>query len=242
MTRSGGITSLENMTSRLIVTLFLSMAYAILLAGEAAPPSPLAPLLPPPPAPRPPIEPPAPIAPLAPISPLESVATNPEKVRLEQEALENAGMSATWPDVEYAEVRGYLYFPGGDQTDEAAEEEILKDGKLHPAVVNKEGAKLSPEQVKRLLDAVRPSKISRTGVGCYFPHHGFVFYDQAGKSVAELSPCFLCGVGRAEPGNKSLTTWRFEDLAKLATELKLPVFKDFDDAASYYRSKVAPKP
>ena len=160
----------------------------------------------------------------------------------EEEAEERAGMSASWQVVEYAVVRGYLYFPGGDEITEAAEEEILRDGKLHPAVMNKEGVKLSPEQVKRLLDAVRPSKTSRKGVGCYFPHHGFVFYDQAGKPVAELSPCFLCGVGRAEPGNKSLTTWRFEELAKLVTELKLPVFKDMKEAESYYREKVAPKP
>ncbi|MCW1916285.1 hypothetical protein OJ996_22035 [Luteolibacter sp. GHJ8] len=230
---------------KLIPTLLLTLAALTLHAEEEAP----APVRP---EPKPPLMLPDPV-PLAPLDPLDELPgqdeldrlidpKDPHMAALEEIILEKAGMSATWPDVEYAEVRGYLYFPGqGDLLGEGAEDSIIKGLKLHPATTNPEGAKLSAEQATRLLDAIRPAKWPRQGTGCYLPHHGFVFYDQAGKIVAHVSPCLLCKNGRAEPGNKNLSTWDFAALSKLVTELGLPVFKDIDEAEAYYEKEVKVK-
>ncbi|MCW1916286.1 hypothetical protein OJ996_22040 [Luteolibacter sp. GHJ8] len=171
-----------------------------------------------------------------------AVSADPEKSSTDQTAPAKKAMSATWPDVEYAELRGYLYFPGGKWIQSwEGREPILKEGKLHPNVVNPEGAKLSPAQAERLLKSVRPCTASVKGDACFLPHHGFVFHDKAGKPVAALSICFLCELGHAHPGEIIASSWEFEELETLITELGLPVFKDIDEAEAYYEKEVKGK-
>lgn len=229
---------------KLIPALLLMLAPLTLRAEEAPAPAR--------PEPKPPLVLPDPV-PLAPLDPPSELPgqdeldrlldpKDPQMAALEEIILDKAGMSATWPDLEYAEVRGYLYFPGeGDLLGKGAEDPIIKGTKLHPGTTNPEGSKLSAEQVARLLDAIRPAKWTRQGTGCYLPHHGFVFYDKAGKPVAHVSPCFLCKNGRAEPGNKNMSNWDFAALSKLITELGMPVFKDIDEAEAYHAKEVKGK-
>lgn len=136
---------------------------------------------------------------------------------------------ADWPRVEYAEVRAYLYNPG-----ETPENLILQNGKLHPEVVNPDGIKLDATQTERLLTLLRNKAPDGSAVGCFAPHHGFVFYDREGNPVADVTVCFLCELGVAEPGDHSMTTWDFAALGRLVQDLGLPVFKDSIEADAHF--------
>jgi hypothetical protein len=136
---------------------------------------------------------------------------------------------ANWPAVEYAEVRAYLYNPG-----ENRKNLILHEGKLHPEVANPEGIKLDAAQIERLLATLRNKAANGVGVGCFEPHHGFVFYDRDGKPVADLTVCFLCIQGVARPGQYRMTTWEWDLLKQLVRDLGLPVFKDDEEAEAHF--------
>jgi hypothetical protein len=137
---------------------------------------------------------------------------------------------ANWPDKEYAEVRAYLYNPG-----EKPGNLILQKGKLHPEVVNPEGIKLEAKQVEQLLVTFRGKAGNGMGVGCFEPHHGFVFYDRGGNPVADVTVCFLCiqGVARPSPAG-SMTTWDLDALKRLVQDLGLPVFKTHEEAETHF--------
>ncbi|HEY1123295.1 MAG TPA: DUF4375 domain-containing protein [Haloferula sp.] len=138
---------------------------------------------------------------------------------------------ANWPGLEYAEVRAYLYNPG-----ENPGNLILQKDKLHPEVTNPDGIKLDAAQVERLIATFRGKAANGMGVGCFEPHHGFVFYDREGKPVANVTVCFLCIQGVARPGpTGSMTTWDWDPLKRLVEDLGLPVFKTLDEAEAHFR-------
>ena len=132
--------------------------------------------------------------------------------------------------MEYAEVRAYLYNPG-----EEPGNLILQKDRLHPEVVNPEGIKLDATQIERLLATFRGKAANGMGVGCFEPHHGFVFYDREGKPVADVTVCFLCIQGVARPGPAgSMTTWDLDALKRLSQDLGLPVFKTHEEAEAHF--------
>ena len=135
-----------------------------------------------------------------------------------------------WPALEYAEVRAYLYNPG-----EKPGNLILQKDKLHPEVTNPEGIKLDAAQIQRLLATFRGKAANGMGVGCFEPHHGFVFYDRAGKPVADVTVCFLCIQGVARPGAAGrMTTWDWDPLKRLIEDLGLPVFKTHEESEAHF--------
>jgi hypothetical protein len=136
---------------------------------------------------------------------------------------------AEWPGVKYAEVRAYLYNP----PETHYTNRILLDGKLHPEVVNPEGIKLDVGQVKQLLQALSHREPDSTGSGCFFPHHGIVFYDRDGKAVADLSICILCTRAEGRPYDTSVS-WDLAALAQLVKDLGLPAFKDTEEANAHF--------
>jgi hypothetical protein len=137
-----------------------------------------------------------------------------------------------WPGVQFTEVRAYAW-PGDKATVEKALSEFLdKPGatldvilpgmKLKPGVINKDGAPLTPDQVKRLLAAVIGKHPMHAVAGCHIPHNAFVFYDAARKPVAFIQPCFACLTTRSEPDLGD----HYLDIVTLATifdELNLPM-------------------
>ena len=143
---------------------------------------------------------------------------------------EQLAIPDNWPGIEYTEVRVYLYNPG-----EKPGNLILQKDKLHPEVVNPEGIKLDATQVERLFATFRGKAGNGVGVGCFEPHHGFVFYDREGKPVADVSVCFLCiqGVARPSPAG-SMTTWDWDPLKRLIQDLGLPVFKTHEEAEAHF--------
>lgn len=69
------------------------------------------------------------------------------------------------------------------------------------------GVVLSDAQTKLLLSMLSKKSTWGSGSSCFLPHHGFVFYDEAGTPVAELSLCFMCQMlvaAPAIPGAKRL--------------------------------------
>jgi hypothetical protein len=141
-----------------------------------------------------------------------------------------APIPANWPGMAYAEVRAYLYNPDQNQ-----ENLIIEQGKLHPQVLNPDGVKLDTIQIERLLTILRHKSPDEGVSACLFlPHHGIVFYDREGKSVAHVSVCFLCEIGIAEPRNHPMGTKDFAALERLVRDLGLPVFKELTEADAYF--------
>jgi hypothetical protein len=122
-----------------------------------------------------------------------------------------------WPAVKYAEARAYYYNEKGE-----AAAPLVKDGKLHPTVVNRGGTEVPPALLKSLLEILNSKKFESLGPACYTPRHGVVFYDRDKKIVAFYEVCFACTLQRSEPDGVAPLT----DLAAVADifeKLKLPL-------------------
>ena len=121
------------------------------------------------------------------------------------------------------EIRAYVY----DYTQEERSH-ITIDGRLHKGVINRAGVKLSHNQRKRLIEAIAkqplPKRIQPLA-DCYWPHHGFVFYDRAGQILAHAEVCLQCNRHRGYKILELSYYWDLRDIGKLIGELKLPIFK-----------------
>jgi hypothetical protein len=134
--------------------------------------------------------------------------------------------ASPWPGVPYAEVRGYAYnyvSPVFDVRGRQLMNAPLVDenGQLGSSVANKSGARLSPEQVQRLIHAIIGMHPAHLTARCWKPHHGFVFYDTRGKAVAWVEVCFECGFTRPSPTVPNHSYDDMDALRKLSKELKL---------------------
>ena len=131
-----------------------------------------------------------------------------------------------WPGVQFTEVRAYAW-----PSDKGTEAVIFPGMTLKPGVINKDGALLTAQQVKRLLAAVTGQHPWYPIMACHIPHNAFVFYDAAKKPVAGVEICFKCFNCRVEPEGNS----RFLDfvtLASLFSEHNLPI-GEFPDLAAF---------
>jgi len=140
---------------------------------------------------------------------------------------------AGWLPREIHEVRAYVY----DYTQEEGNEALLKDGKIHAGVINAGGAKLSAMQVERLKNALRSRQERVPGAFCYYPHHGFVFYDKDGKAMGHIELCFQCGNVASSPGGLPETEWNWKEIRRLLEELEIPILKKNEDYTKLYREE-----
>jgi hypothetical protein len=134
----------------------------------------------------------------------------------------------SWPGLPFAEVRAYAW--PDDKKNEAV---ILPGMTLKPGVTNKDGAVLTPGQVRQLRTAITGRHPSYAVAACFIPHKAFVFFDAAGKPVACVEVCFACRGIRAQP--KGAEIW--VDNIALATIFdahKLPM-GPFPDLAAFKR-------
>jgi len=122
----------------------------------------------------------------------------------------------SWPGVSFFEVRAYSYNAKGYDAPP-----IIKDGKLHPSVINTNGALLATNQVRHLLAAVTGDHPDHLAAGCFKPRHAFIFYNSDKKAVAQVDVCFECLHHRVRPGGTALV-FDWSALADLCMELKLP--------------------
>ncbi len=136
-------------------------------------------------------------------------------------------VAANWPPP-FTEVRGYSYnrIKPPSAPDNTGRVRIsyglFEDGKIGPTVINKAGARLTPNQVHRLLSAVTGEHPSHLHARCFYPHHGFVFYDAAMKPVAWIEVCFECGNTESWPEGRKVKEDDMRALLALCKELRLP--------------------
>lgn len=116
------------------------------------------------------------------------------------------------------------------------------DGKLHPNVVGKFTKRLSKEQAGRLEGFVTGVHAGGGAAGCFYPHHGFIYYDKEGEVLGYLGICFGCGTFAAKPGDGLSELWDLNGIKKLAEELGLPVFdKEPDEWLAWFKEQRAGK-
>ena len=102
-----------------------------------------------------------------------------------------------FPGVAFTEVRAFAFDLGVDGPPTCGLP-LDPDGTLCKTV-DKPGVVLSDAQTKLLLGMLAKKSTWGSGSSCFLPHHGFVFYDEAGTPVAELSVCFMCQMMVAVP-------------------------------------------
>lgn len=144
---------------------------------------------------------------------------------------------AGWLPGPIHEVRAYIYDCARDRTNLA----LLKDGKLHPGVINPPGAKLTDEQVERLKNALRSSKERIPGAFCYVPHHGFVFYDKDSKAMGHIELCFQCANVSSSPTGLPEKEWDWKAIRTLLEELNIPILEKDEDYAKLYEEELLKK-
>lgn len=142
-----------------------------------------------------------------------------------------------WLPRDIHEVRAYVY----DYTHEKDQVTLLKRDRLHKGVINAGGAKLSAEQVERLKNAIRSNKALVPGAFCYYPHHGFVFYDKAGKAMGHIELCFQCRNADFSPKGLPEREWNWAELRKLLEELKIPILQKDEEYTKLFAENAAEK-
>jgi hypothetical protein len=102
-----------------------------------------------------------------------------------------------FPGVPFAEVRGFA-FDLANNGRPVCYGPLDEDGTLCSTVA-RPGVKLSDEQAKKLVALLEQKSSFGGGAKCFLPHHGFVFYDEAGVPVADISVCFMCEMAASTP-------------------------------------------
>jgi len=137
-----------------------------------------------------------------------------------------------WLNFEYDEARIYLY--GLNPKEEEGDPSIIVNNKLNPSVINKEGIKLTDQQIvfaNKILSGKFYSEDDNIAASCFMPHHGIVFY-KSERPVGYISICLMCHQLRSYPKDGYFDS---KALRKLITEVDLPIFKDPLDATEYWK-------
>ena len=122
---------------------------------------------------------------------------------------------APWPPEGTAEVRAYVFTDSGVHL-------VLDQGKIHPGVMNPDGALLSKDQTARLIAAMNTRIPEDLRARCFTPRNAFVFLDAKGTPLAALNVCFECFRAKGQPRSYAVPN-SFSAIADLFEELKLPV-------------------
>ena len=130
-----------------------------------------------------------------------------------------------WPSVPYSEIRAYAWPPELDTWNV-----IQGDKTFYKGVLNKDGARLSDAQLRKLLSAVNGEHPEHPVAGCQIYHNAIVAFNDKKEIVAYLQISFLCLYYMSEP-KKTSKYWDILALAELFDELKLPLgkYKNVDE-------------
>jgi hypothetical protein len=134
-----------------------------------------------------------------------------------------------WVNFKYKAVKGYV-----TQTP-WTDEPIVANDKLSTEVSDKFEIELNSNQEKRLVDIL--SKVDPPGqytvADCFYPRHGFVFWDSLNRPTAFISICFECNKIEATP---KLNKVDLSELEVFCREIGLPVFDTPIDHKKYFDS------
>lgn len=99
---------------------------------------------------------------------------------------------------------------------------LVINGSLNPDHSPSGGATLNDEQVNRLLDATTVKDYPSLPARCFYPRHGFAFYNKAGQIVAQMTICFSC-LGIRTDGIKGVQQPDYKSLTRLFRDLGVVV-------------------
>ena len=120
-----------------------------------------------------------------------------------------------------AEVRAYYF--NWEQMDAMSPPVVEEPNRLNATAQPDGGVLLSKAQEQTLREAVYVEQDEREwAAACYYPHHGFVLYDDGGDIVGHLSVCFLCSNHSGGPEGFA-DRWDLGAIRQLVTELGLPL-------------------
>jgi hypothetical protein len=102
-----------------------------------------------------------------------------------------------WGFIKFAEVRAYRM--NWEKMNSPASI-IHEEGVLNATRLPVEGVLLDETQVATLKKAAtRKQPLDGEGLGCFYPHHAFVFYNRDGTITGYLDVCFICRGTQGEP-------------------------------------------
>lgn len=131
----------------------------------------------------------------------------------------STGTQGTWHFANFSEARAFRL----NWDDETSFDQILdQEGKLNATRVPEKGIRLTSEQIRRLEAAVTGSHPEHPVADCFYPHHAFVFFNDAGKVVGNINICFLCSNYRGEPKGYA-ENWDLGELKNLISDLGMPI-------------------
>jgi hypothetical protein len=137
---------------------------------------------------------------------------------------------ATWPPKKISFIVAYCY---DYIQDDRGADPVFPDGSLHKGIIRSATVQLSAEQQQRLIKAVSTETEFEESEDCYYPHHAFVFYDEARKPLGWIGVCLGCG-NYAFSSKSAPEYISYRELSKLCAELKLPTFYDSDGQGLAY--------
>ncbi len=134
----------------------------------------------------------------------------------------HAGLNQSYWTSDIKTVKAYSI---NDLYQDSFGDNVIVDGKLSSTAQPKEGVSLNVEQIERFKKAVFNHKPPNRRVGmCFYPHHGFVFYNENDEIIGHLTVCFVCSNYRLvlHGGNAGVRTVNYEELETLLQEAKIP--------------------
>ena len=159
----------------------------------------------------------------------DAPTTTSQPQAAQQTPLPSMGLKG-YPDVPFATVKGFAFNLGKKGRPECLMP-VYDDGTLCKSVETP-GVVLNEQQKKRLLKLLSsPKTFGAMEAKCFIPHHAFVFYDKNGKTVGQVSICFMCVGLRADPPVRAqpksprraaLGKQGLKKLRALCNDLKLP--------------------
>jgi hypothetical protein len=94
---------------------------------------------------------------------------------------------------------------------------------------------LTAKQEKTLLKILNKANAEgdTSAADCFYPRHGFVFWDSVGRPSAHVSICFECNRLQAQP---ELHNFDLTELETFCREIGLPVFDNPLEHKKYFDS------
>jgi hypothetical protein len=125
-----------------------------------------------------------------------------------------------WGFIKFAEVRAYrMNWEKMNSLASIIREEGILNAKRLPV----EGVLLDEAQIATLKKAATGKQpLDGEGLGCFYPHHAFVFYNREGTITGYLDVCFICRGTQGEPAGFS-EKGNLKALEELFQKLGIPL-------------------
>ncbi|RAV97700.1 hypothetical protein DQQ10_27055 [Pseudochryseolinea flava] len=133
-----------------------------------------------------------------------------------------------WGTFKYKNVKGYV-------TRTPWVYELVANDTLTSLVSERFEISLTANQEKKLFEILNKveADVEYAITDCFYPRHGFVFWDSVGRPSAHISICFECNKLQAQP---ELDKFDLAELKIFCREIGLPVFDNAIKHKDYFDS------